>query len=248
MMKRKKTILFGLTAVGLIHLLFGEVDIANADQLYLLFIGNQGISTSILTIRHTQGVAEGHDGWDASFLEAPTPALDIYSKVNFDPYKLMRDSRPPESMTTIIAEIRGRGLSSPVNATLEVITGDTLSEHIFDNKIIIGYLYDTSNNLLDSYNIKNMAELGQTISITVGNGLSYYLKVRFYDIEDLNRDRIVDFRDFAEFTEVYGTSGHSAEDIWADGADFDKSGDVGISDLSYFIEGWLLETNSVCGE
>ncbi|MEK6936205.1 MAG: hypothetical protein AABW67_05435 [Nanoarchaeota archaeon] len=74
------------------------------------------------------------------------------------------------------------------------------------------------------------------------------MKIRFYDIEDLNFDRKVDFKDYAKFAEKYGTSGHNANDNWAGGADFNKDTYVDAKDLAQFVEGWLLETSSVSGE
>jgi len=250
-MKGEKLSLFGLATATLMKLLFGGVDITKADQLYIEFT-DRTIPNSVLTVEHTSGATEGYDnGLDSLFLEFPfPPALDIYSKTNF-PYphdRLGIDSRPPESMTTINAEICGRGLSNPVDNELSFYIEDIFGENIFDNKVIIADLYNPSGALLGTYDVKYMFETEETIPITVNEGLSYYLKIRFYNIEDLNRDRIVNFRDFAEFAEVYGTSGHSVNDNWADGADFDHSGCVDTKDLATFVNGWLLETQSVCGE
>jgi len=39
-----------------------------------------------------------------------------------------------------------------------------------------------------------------------------------------------------------------ANDNWANGADFNLDNKVDASDLAIFVQGWLLETQSVSGE
>ena len=160
----------------------------------------------------------------------------------------MRDSRPPESMTTINSEIKGRGLSSSVNANLVPYFWNPNGENNFALKTLRADLYDVSDNLLASYDLKNLAEKGETIPITINEGLTYKMKIRFYDIEDLNFDRVVDFKDYAEFAEYWQTSGHNMYDNWANGADFNKDSYVNGKDLEQFVQGWLMETQSVSGE
>ena len=123
-------------------------------------------------IRHLTGATEGYDdnnGKDARFLEFPfNPAIDFYSKINFDPYRLSTDARLPESMSTFNIEISGRGLTAPENAVLE----PKFSYYLGDNfwwKNIIG-------------------ELSQRVDD--GNGGYKYALIGDYDILHFPKNRL----------------------------------------------------------
>ena len=69
-------------------------------------------------ITHHSIASDGEDIYDASFLEAPTPALDIYENTTFNPplNKLKQDSRTAGNMDSLTSEIDGRGLTTPVES------------------------------------------------------------------------------------------------------------------------------------
>ena len=107
--------------------------------------------------------------------------IDFFTTTTFDqPYdKLAQESRGPESFTTFNMNIRCRNLTSATDATLKFTLFDPYNEHIFDSKGIYADLYDSSRGLLGTYDVKALASAGTTIPITVNNGLSYYMDVRF---------------------------------------------------------------------
>lgn len=157
---------------------------AKGDTIYVEF-QNKSINNSYLEIDHTSGATEDFDnGYDSSFLAAPSPALDIYSKVSFDPFKLSTDARPPESFSTITAEIDGRELLGLNNNALVFSIYDFYGENIFANKNIFADLYNSSHTLLGTYDVKDLAATSTTIPITVNNGLSYTMDIRFENIPE----------------------------------------------------------------
>ena len=83
-----------------------------------IYPDNPGVTNNALDIRHISGSIEEMDSNDTTFLEGPAPAVDFYSDVSFDPYKLNTDSRGPDSLSTIFSKIEGRGLSAPVDFQL----------------------------------------------------------------------------------------------------------------------------------
>ena len=74
---------------------------SNVDAGYLSTRCNSSITKPRVSLVHITGATEpewGYDnGVDVRFNgnQFP-PTIDIYSKTNFDPYRLMIDARPPE--------------------------------------------------------------------------------------------------------------------------------------------------------
>jgi hypothetical protein len=221
-----------------------------------------------MNIIHRMGATEGNDySYDAPFLEYPwTPTIDIYSKVNFDPYRLMKDSRPPTSTTTITTEISGRGLSSPENANLEFYFRD-IGEDNFSWKNIIGELSQRIDDgqgsykyaLIGNYDIKYMVNSARTIPISINNGItqgdeffpSHKLDYSFFNHADLNRDRKVDGKDFAIWANNFGRNDPNTlgDNVGSEPNDFDaysdidRNGIVDFNDLSTFSGEWLWDAN-----
>jgi hypothetical protein len=175
------------------------------------------VSSPLMRIVHKSGATETpYDGnGDALFLPINyTPTIDFYSKTNYQPPqdRLMKDARPPESMSTINSEISGRGLGAPTNANLQFIFYD-IGEDNFSWKNIIGELsqrVDDGNGgykyaLIGDYDIKHMVNFSKTIPISINNGItqgdkffpSHKLDYNFFNHADLNRDRRIDGLDFA---------------------------------------------------
>ena len=130
-------------------------------------------------VEHRTGATEGYDPlYDASFSAASSPAIDFYSKTSILGHeKLTLDAREPQNMSTINVEISGRGVDS-LGADLGFQFYD-IGEDNFVGKNIFADLYDSSHSLLGTYNVKDLAASGDIIPITVNNGLSYYMDVRF---------------------------------------------------------------------
>jgi hypothetical protein len=222
-------------------------------------------------ISHKAGAREPEEGYDNGVdvrfngNQFP-PTIDIYSKINLDPYRLMIDARPPESTTTINSEISGRGLGAPENANLQFTFYD-IGENNFSWKNIIGELsqrVDDGNGghkyaLIGNYDIKNLVSSAKTIPISINNGItqgdkffpSHKLDFKFFNHADLNRDRRVDGRDFAIFANNFGRNDPTTlgDNVGSDPnnldayADFDRNGIVDFNDLSIFSGKWLWDAN-----
>ena len=66
-----------------------------------IYPDNPGVYNSALDIRHITGATEGYDmAYDSSFLYAWEPAIDFYSEVSFDPWRLSDDARGPDSYSS----------------------------------------------------------------------------------------------------------------------------------------------------
>ena len=215
-------------------------------------------------ILHKLGATENYDtAYDAIFLEVWPPTLDIYSKILSPPPedRLMKDSRPAESMSTINAEISGRMLSAPESAGLEFKWGISSGIGNFSWKNIIGELsqrVDDGNGgykyaLIGNYDIKNLVNSAQTIPISINNGEtigseffpSHKLDYSFFHYCDFNRDRLIDNNDFKIFAENYGGNNETDPNTFGSYvgsepnnynayADIDRNGSVGLEDLEIF--------------
>lgn len=220
---------------------------ANASRLKLEINSIDPI-TSISTLKiqhHSLGTEEYDSLVDSSFLEAPSNpngALDIYSSIVFDPYELSTDTRGTSSMTTINGEINGRGFAGIKNAeivsTIEAVGGEN---NMLDKKII-AELYEAGAdpNTAVKYDVWNMHESGQTIPITINNGLSHKLDVKFYNtnIADFNNDGNVNFQDYAMLAADWNApTGNYLTDI--SGPSGISDGEVDIYDLTAFSGEWL---------
>jgi len=243
----------------------------------LPFIFNSSVKAGVLNTRcissltrprlslvHINGATEGYDtSSDAIFLEAPSPTLDIYSKIITNPSpkdRLMLDARPPESTTAVNAEISGRGLGAPTNANLQFSFYD-IGEDNFSWKNIIGELSQRVDDgeggykyaLIGNYDIKNLVNSATTIPISINNGEtigsdffpSHKLDYSFFNYTDLNRDRQTNGLDFKIFAENYGRNNETDPNTFGDYvgsepnnfnayADIDRSGTVGLEDLDIF--------------
>jgi hypothetical protein len=137
---------------------------------------------SVYLVQYSGGSENYDGGLDSPNLSNPSNSLDIYSKTSFS-YpndKLDQDVRGADSLTTFYTEVIGTSLTSPpVSANLSFSISDVLGENNFVGKNIFADLYDSSHNLLGTYNVKDLAASGDTIPITVNNGISYYMDVRF---------------------------------------------------------------------
>ena len=144
------------------------------------------VSAPDVGLMHKTG---GTEGKDSSTLDKSYPytlyddkkVIDFFSKTSFvSPYDMLaQETRGPESFTTFNLEILGRNLISSTTGTLKFTISDPYGENIFADKNIFADLYDSSNTLLGTYNVKDYDASRDTIPITVNNGLSYKMDVRF---------------------------------------------------------------------
>ena len=257
-MKAKKLNLVGRVLLAFAAL-FGGSKIVNAGGLYLSCNPESAISSSDVDLRHITGATEGWDtNHDAVSPDPPGgPYIDFYSKVSFSPYELMKDSRPPTSMTTVTKEISGRGLTGNENVEISALMWSPDDQSNMDDKKVIerlsqrvddgqgGYKYVFIRN----YDCWNMHYSGQTIPLAVSNGIqdgpdfypSHKLETKFYttNIADFDNDGKVDFKDWAilgnEYKEIM--PGNFRSDV--NGPDGHSDGFVDLYDVREFSDNWL---------
>jgi len=218
-------------------------------------------NTSNSTIAHYNGMTEGFDGSEGSYLESPEPAIDVYIRMpeGFFPDGKSRasfDLRGAESMTNVNYEITGRGLPNPVQTDLNVIIEEILGENNMVNKKVIGKLYQRVDdghggfnyNHVGTYDLWNMHESGQKINLTVSEGItrgqdffpSHKLEISFYNtnVADFNNDGDVNFKDYATLSADFGKPiGNYLTDI--SGPEGKSDGFVDKFDLKTFVANWL---------
>ena len=121
-----------------------------------------------------------------------------------------------------------------------------------------GYKYA----LIGNYDIKNMVSSVRTIPISIENGVtigtaffpSHKLDYKFFNHEDLNRDRKVNGWEFAIFSENYGGNNETDPNTFGDYvgsepnnynayADIDRDGGVDYEDLNIFSGEWLYNAD-----
>lgn len=205
-------------------------------------------STSALNIQHYNGLY-GKDPNDISFIQKssdPNGALDIYSCVYFDPNGLSTNNLSKDNMTTAISEIKGRNLSTPKDAELEVLIEPVYGEENMINKKIITRVYDANQTpdvaddiLIGTYDFWNMNESKQTISLQIKNGISYRNYTNFYNtnMADFNNDTKVNFIDYAILAKDWKKEGNYLTDI--SGPNNISDGKVDGYDLVEFSDNWL---------
>ena len=135
-------------------------------------------------IWHKTGAKEPSEGYEGNGNDARfngntfPPKIDIYSKIDLDPYRLSRDSRPPESTSTFNLEISGRELTASEDAKLEFVVLYPGGEDNFSRENIIGELSQRVDDgeggyqyaLIGNYDVKNLVNSARTIPISINNG------------------------------------------------------------------------------
>ena len=113
-------------------------------------------------------------------------------------------------------------------------------------KKIIGKLYDANgttdpidDTLIGTYDLWNMHEAGQTIPISISNGISHRFDVSFNynNIADFNNDGDVNLIDFSMLANDWQETGNFLTDI--SGVSGSSDGYVDMWDLVEFCSGWL---------
>jgi hypothetical protein len=90
--------------------------------------------------------------------------------------KLNQIAESSTSWNPFAAYIGGRNLTGSANSNLKFVTLDNTD---LSSKNIFADLYTPTDTLLGTYNVKDYAASGTTVPITVVNGLSYKLDIRF---------------------------------------------------------------------
>jgi hypothetical protein len=228
--------------------LFLRGETAKADSLDLVLSGPQVYS--VVRLQHLMGAIEPSaqiDTYDCPFNEAPSPTIDFYSETVFG--RLSWDARGPNSTTDFSLEICGRGLSSTKEVSIDTYFDDGLYEGNFDWKNLIVELYNSGDindpcNLLGTFDACDLAS--GTIpfpQLSVSNGLSCQLLIKPRNYADLNLSQRVNCADFSILASSWLTSGHDANDVWAEYSDINRNGVVDFNDLSLFSDEWLWDAD-----
>ena len=224
-MEVKKSLIKGIEKLFVVSSLMGGIFVNNSysDDLLVQFKDKAPSGTrSTMDIMNIDGADNNwNPGLDVDFLEAPSPSLDVYSIVPYDPFRLRNDARAPDFYSTINAEIGGRGLPS-LNENQLVFS--IYNENYFFNKNIFLDLYDMKNGgntFVGTYDIKQMVTEGKTIPIVIDNGLSYNANFRFSPI-------VVQPPTNLYFVGTPGTPGN-----WADNNTWNTSADLSGTNMNW---------------
>lgn len=263
MIEGKKLNLAGRVLLGLGVVLNG---IDAKAEYYRIDCKSVEANSPWAAVGHVNGAVEGHDSKDGAFLQSPhNPRIDFYSKVPLSyPYdKLKIDARGPNSTTYFDIKIEGAKILESIDANLSFQILDDGQDN-FSWKYFIAELYNSGdvnepNNLIASYDIKDLAEYGQKIPLTtISNGLSYQLLIKPYNYADLDRNRCVDFGDLEIFVRNWGRDERAEPDdpnntlgtyVGKDPNDLDaytdinRDGVVDFKDFSLFSGEWFYNAD-----
>jgi|SRR3989338_2595986 len=228
----------------------GEIKIYNSDG-----VSGNGVGGSIMYNQNIQDANELYDIYDAPWSGAPQNPEPNWLKIYSAPYteELQYDCRPINSTTTLNTKLSV--VNGPVTCQNKIkfqITDNTNLE--WQNIIAERYGLDDIN---DSNNIKNKWDVkyinGQWIQLAPlvnQSGIYDQIPIKKFNHVDLNRDRKVNFLDFAVYANEYGKDntsnpnrfgsyvGADVNDLGAY-ADIDRNGSVDVNDLNYISYEWL---------
>jgi probable HAF family extracellular repeat protein len=206
---------------------------------------NSSLNDPNLRIGHYSLATEGFDtGMDIPTPQPQVNTVDFYVASDFNSPldRLEQELRDANSLNIFRCIIAGEQLASPVDANLSFEILDPNNEDNFAEKEIFLDLCDPCDSPINSYNVKNLVERGETIPITVNNGTSYKLYFRFYDPEDIDRSRRVDLKDFTRIAKHYLADDANAVNDYHNGADINRSGTIDLVEIGLIAEKWLAET------
>jgi hypothetical protein len=250
-MKRKKTILFGLAAVGLITLIFGGTAKAESGVVDIdAFLNStKGVDTArgVHYPGYSDNFVPGED-----YASSPTPEGRHNVTLRVDGVDACYDVRSEDCNTPFNIKVLYNGtiaIGEEPNIVIEI--SFPYSSYIFGNESIILTQEDSNGtNEPNGYREDARAE------IDYGSGLAHidfgklpagtytpdtpflYLRVDFEKlIADLNNDNTVNFKDYAVMAQYWGKEGRYIADI--SGPDGIPDLIVGTCDLAKLVEQWL---------
>jgi hypothetical protein len=172
------------------------VNTADAGGLNIKVVPQNPITKSQVNLGHITPATEGWDGGsDYRFNNSsPSPAIDIISKVEYDPYYLGGNYKGANSTSNYLVWVSGRGLESSEDVNLIFQFYNANYENNFTWKNLIIELYNAGDindpaNRLGVYDAKDLASkkiIFPTLSVT--EGLSYQLVVKPRNYADFNLD------------------------------------------------------------
>jgi len=224
------------------------------------YIANKSVSTanagkiearaSATSNPGSQPIAElKNNGTDVSYLQPPSGHIGIYFKREETKLceKVIDATSPaPEDMW---AEKNGGDSSGDAWWKFTILDGND-----FDWKNIIVHRYGQSGvgdanaipeDTFDVWYVDGSAFQSGSFS-GISSGIYDRLKFEFYNYSDLNRDKKVNFKDYAIFANNFsrtdpncGADPNNLDDY----SDIDRSGVIDFNDLSLFTDEWLWDAN-----
>lgn len=219
-------------------------------------------------LRHISGASEGDDGYDTPDLNPPSNYTNIFSEI--PGWEYMTDARPPESTTRFKIKKETKDVQNPYNEWLQFCIKDHSN---LEWKNIFAERYDKDINIDDPNNqpthiwdVKKLSgpNAEDWFMAREGSiphpGIYAQLKVIPYNQADLNRDRKVDFIDWAIFARNWqrtgfdkGSNPNNLDDYADIGPNIDSNADgkfeiygdgtVDMNDSSIFINEWLWDAD-----
>jgi probable HAF family extracellular repeat protein len=203
---------------------------------------DSSLNDSEVRIGQYSAATENFDvGMDIPMPQPRSNTIDFRIAASFDSPldRLEQELHDANSFATFQCIISGEQLAGASGANLSFEILDPNNEDNFAEKEIFLDLCDPCDSPIASYNVKNLAKRGNVIPITVNNGMSYKLYFRFYDPEDIDRSRRVDFIDFVKVAENYMLTDANALNDYYGGADINRSGTIDLVEISLIAENWL---------
>jgi hypothetical protein len=248
MIKARKTGILELLALGAGALVTALTGSAKAGELKALITSNLN-SPAI----YFDQCSVGTEGFDSDYESNvskpnnPSNTIEFFIKPIYNPnIKVLNEIRGSDSMTTLAGEIDGIQLtnssaSANLTFTLSSVDAGNGPEYNFTNKNIFADLYTSTGSLVGTYDVKYASANGQTIPLTISNGLSYTMNVRFEPAKagDFNVDGNVDILDLGILAENWLGDNCSSLNNHCDFSDMNKDTKVNLEDFAQFANQWL---------
>jgi hypothetical protein len=223
---------------------------ADAGRLYITAVPKSFLGRNEIGLVHYSGASDGEDSRDGSYLAAPSPYIDIFSKTNFNYPKdsLRGDCRSLNSTSNFLVPVSGRGLANSEDTDFRFRFSYFLGEDNFSWKNLVVELYNAGDindkkNLLGTYDAHALAEGNAAFpTLQVDNGLSYQIVVKPRNWADFNLDNRVNLIDGAILGRYWLSNDPNSAAVGGQNyTDINRDGGVGTADLSILGSEWLFE-------
>lgn len=213
-------------------------------------------SVATINVGYKSGATEGFDDDDSVYLQPPQNAIGAFTEIEKngdDPNKLSTNNKGLDSTTEYPGKVETIGNDIHGDAYWKL---DITDVNDLEWKSIIFSRYGKDANLADpnctplaTWDAKYKDGQGwfqQGYFSNTTSGICDKINFHVFNYSDLNRDKKVNFKDYAIFANNFGRTdpncGADPNNL-DDYSDLDRDGVIDFNDLSLFTGEWLWDAN-----
>lgn len=252
MRRRRNSRVRGVVIVVLVLVGFMGGNLLGARIQTAVWVGfetpSQGAGSEIF-LKYLPGSSEGKDPLDIELIQK-IAKIEAYFVI--PGYLLIENSKDPNSTTDSIAKFEKTGSSVYGNeeAVFVILDSNGLEwKNIFVERYGKNGDINEPNDILSIWDVKYKDGTGWFFTGGISDsspGVYEQFKYKVFNYSDLNRDKKVNFKDYAIFANNFGRTdpncGADPNNL-DDYSDIDRSGVVDYNDLSLFTNEWLWDAN-----